>query len=263
MTPPEELWAATEANYIAYFRGFTCLPQIEFHEDAELTWFIANGPPGNAILQTRIAPALIDAKIDTMLAYLAMRAQSSSWWQVLPSHAPPDLAQHLLAHGLTPTESRPVMTLDLATLPTPPPPSTLRIERVHDEAELRQWHVVSAAGFAASLADTQPYFDAYACLGFAPDAASQHYVGYIDDIPVASATLLLAEGIAGIYDVSTIPTSRRQGFGRAITTAMLAEAHQRGYHFAVLQASAEGYNMYHQLGFVTQYHEANYRWQRA
>lgn len=263
ITVPTQVLAATEANYIAYFQGFACLPRIEFHQDAAMTWFIANGPPGNAVLCTQVTPAQADAKIDAMLAYLATRVHRSSWWQVLPSSAPPDLAQRLLTHGLTPTESRPVMTLDLAALTAPPTPATLRIERVNDEAALRRWHVASAAGFESSLQDTQPYFDAYACLGFAPDAASQHYIGYVDDVAVTSATLLLAGGIAGVYDVSTIPTARRQGFGAAITTTMLHAAHQRGYRYAVLQASEEGYGVYQRLGFVTQYHEANYLWQKA
>ena len=42
-----ELFGAMEANYRAYFSGFACLPRMEWHEDGEVSWFIANHAPGN------------------------------------------------------------------------------------------------------------------------------------------------------------------------------------------------------------------------
>src|SRR5437764_372723 len=66
----DELVAATEANYIAYFRGFAHLPQIEFHQDDAFIWFIANGAPGNPVLRTRLSEAEANARIPATLTEL-------------------------------------------------------------------------------------------------------------------------------------------------------------------------------------------------
>lgn len=256
----EELVRATEDNYIAYFEGFSCLPRLEFHRDPEISWFISDGPPGTSVQRTRFTSENADARIEETLQYFKSHTKSG-WWQVLPSSQPADMPQRLLAHGLEKIEGRPVMTLDLSTLDgelnTSP---NFRVELVKDEAGLRQWYEVSAAGFEATLDQVQVYFDAYECLGFGPDSNFLHYTGYLYDEAVTSSTLLLAGGIAGIYDVSTTPAARRQGFGRAITLAPLLKARAGGYHYAVLQSSHEGYNVYRQLGFSELYTEDNYFW---
>jgi ribosomal protein S18 acetylase RimI-like enzyme len=257
-----ELIAATEVNYIAYFEGFACLPRCEFHRDDEITWFIANGPPGDGVLHTQLSPERAAETIDEVLTMLKARVEEG-WWQVLPSCQPPDLASRLQARGLVKTESRPVMTVDVTMLKdTASIPTNLHIERVKDVTMLHDWFMASVAGFEADAEIEQVYFDAYAALGFAMDAPFHHYVGYLKGEPVTSSTLLLAAGLAGIYDVSTVPAARRQGFGRAITIAPLLEASSRGYRYAVLQSSEEGYNVYRSFGFETLYTEENYLWQR-
>jgi ribosomal protein S18 acetylase RimI-like enzyme len=258
-----ELIAATEANYIDYFKGFACLPRCEFHREPEITWFIANGPPGNSVLHTEFPPERAAEKIAETLAMLKARAREG-WWQVLPSCRPADLTSKLQERGLVKTESRPVMTVDLEMLERDKANfSNLRIERVNSVSLLHDWFVASVAGFEASVETEQAYFDAYAVLGFAFDAPFHHYVGYLNDEPVTSSTLLLAAGLAGIYDVSTAPAARRQGLGRAITMAPLLEARSRGYRYAVLQSSEEGLNMYQRIGFRELYREENYLWERT
>jgi ribosomal protein S18 acetylase RimI-like enzyme len=257
------LLAATEANYIAYFEGFACLPRCEFHRDPELTWFISNGPPGDTVLHTAVTAEQASEKINETLHMLKSRAEDG-WWQVLPSCKPPHLASLLQAKGLVKTESRPVMTLDLAVLEREGAlPSNVRIERVGDMATLHDWFLASVSGFEASVQTEQVYFDAYAASGFSLDAPFQHYVGYLNRKPLTSSTLLLAAGLAGIYDVSTEPAARRQGLGRAITMAALMDARSRGYRYAVLQSSDEGYTLYRSIGFNELYREENYLWQRS
>ncbi len=257
-----ELVAAAEANYIAYFAGFAVLPQCEFHRDPELTWFIADGPPGTTVLHTELSPQQVARRIEETLQLLKARARSG-WWRVTIACQPADLAHHLQAHGLVKIESRPVMTASLETLGSEVHvPANLRIVRVQDMATLHDWYVASATGFGAPLEAARPYFDAYAAIGFAMDAPFQHYVGYLDGEPVTSSTLLLAAGLAGIYDVSTIPRVRKQGLGRAITLAALLEARARGYRYAMLQSTHQGYNLYRGLGFSDLYVEDNYLWQR-
>ncbi|MBA3822896.1 MAG: GNAT family N-acetyltransferase [Ktedonobacterales bacterium] len=259
-----DLIAATETNYAAYFAGFTILPQMQLWREADYTAFVADSAPGSTVLATRFTAATADAKIHAVLARLTPLVRQT-WWQVLPASQPTDLATRLLAAGLTELthESRPVMTLALAGhSPAPTVPPTLTIHRVSDANLMADWTRASALGFEASPTNVQPYHDAYSALGFAEDAPWQHFVGYVDGAPVTSATLLLAGGLAGVYDVSTAPVARRQGLGGAITRACLAAAQARGLHHAVLQASAEGVGVYARLGFRELYRERNFGWTR-
>ena len=257
-----ELFAAMEANYRAYFVGFACLPHMEWHADAEVSWFIARGAPGNNVCRTVTTAEQADATIERVLAHFGEQKVRSMEWQVLPSSQPADLGQRLLAHGLKPNGDEPFMLADLkamsAEVNTPP---NFRIELVRDEVMLREWYVASAAGFEASPEAARTYFDAYACLGFDPEGAWQHYIGYLGDEAVTSSTLLLADGIAGIFDVSTVPSARRQGLGGAITHAAMQEAQARGYRYATLQASPEGYEVYRKLGFEERFRRVDYLWQ--
>jgi len=261
--PEAAIIAATEANYTAYFAAFAVLPGAQFWRESDYTAFVIGSAPGSTVLRAQFTNLNADVRIATVLARLAT-AVRRSWWQVLPSTQPRDLAERLRAAGLAylPEESRPVMTLALAERPAPlPMPVRLVIRRVNDAATMADWAYASQAGFAASDANIHPYHAAYSAHGFAEDAALQHFVGYQEGAPVTSATLLFADGLAGIYDVSTEPTARGQGLGTAITESCLRDAAARGYQHAVLQSSVEGKRMYTRLGFRERYHEANYGWQ--
>jgi len=259
----EAMAEAIEANFRAYFASFTCLPRIVMQEDDEAMWFVANSAPGNSIFRARLAPERVEAKIAEIVADMSAKGAGSAWWEVFPNSQPPNLADYLLAAGLRHVGGEPAMVADLHALDenTSTPPNFL-IVRVNDEATLYDWYVASVAGFEGTLAAGRPYYDAYACLGFDPTGAWHHYVGYLDGEAVTSSTLLLAEGLAGIYDVSTIPAARRKGLGKAITLAPLLEARARGYRYTMLFASHEGYNLYRSIGFVKKFHREDYEWRR-
>jgi GNAT superfamily N-acetyltransferase len=253
---------ACEANYRAYCPPYTVLPGISYHEEPGAIWFIANGPPGNMVLHTDFAPDAIDAHIDDLIARMS-RLATGGWWQVTPLSRPADLAEHLLAHGLTPTEDHPVMVMDLAMLADEMPlPQGTTLERVTNDAMLREWWLASAAGFETAPERAQAYHDTYAALGYDPECLFQHYTAYQNGLAVASTSLLRAAGLAGIYDVSTIPVARRQGLATTITWHTLREARAMGEQVAVLQSSPEGYAVYQRLGFREFYTQRNYAWQR-
>ncbi len=128
---------------------------------------------------------------------------------------------------------------------------------------MRDWWLASAAGFDQTPDRARPYHDVYAALGYDPASPFQHYTAYQNGVAVASSSLLRAAGLAGIYDVSTIPTVRRQGLAAAITWHTLREARAMGERVAALQSSPEGYRVYQRLGFREIYQQHNYAWRRG
>jgi ribosomal protein S18 acetylase RimI-like enzyme len=83
----------------------------------------------------------------------------------------------------------------------------------------------------------------------APDAAIQFFAVLKDGEPVATSMLLLADGLAGIYCVSTLAAERGRGLGAHATAQALREARRLGYRVGVLQSSPDGHSVYRKLGF--------------
>jgi predicted GNAT family acetyltransferase len=77
-----------------------------------------------------------------------------------------------------------------------------------------------------------------------------HYIGYADDTPVTSGTLLDAGGCATIYDVSTPPAFRHQGFGRAITHTLMQQIRNLGYADTWIWSSHMAKRVYQKLGYI-------------
>ena len=112
---------------------------------------------------------------------------------------------------------------------------------------MAEWLQVSETGFGNELSC---FYDAYSRNGNGPEAFSLHFTGYLDDKPVTSGTLLDIEGGATIYDISTLPAFRRQGFGSAITHALMWEIRNRGHSDTWIWSSNMAISVYQKLGFV-------------
>ena len=136
-----------------------------------------------------------------------------------------------------------------------------RVVRVTDATTLEVWRQASSDGFGGG--PYHNFYEAYLRHGFAPDALAHHYIGYLGDRPVTSGTMLCAGGSASLYNISTPEAFRRQGFGGALTYAMMQEIHQRGYDWTWIMASNLGKSVYASLGYVgADFGIREYQWQR-
>ena len=235
-------------NFISYFRLFAGQPGVTF-VDEDATWF-CNGPgdgPGDYILRTNFGAASADHDIDQLLARIEEQA-SQVGWLIFPTCLPVDLGRRLDALGMAGHRAGTWMTADLTQLPEPPAvPAGFTIQWVQNDAELWVWKLAQDAGYSC---DEQLYYDAYARDGYGAEAAARHYVGFQDDQPVTSGTLLRSGDIASIYNVATPPQFRRRGYGGAIMAHMMVEAIGCGYRMAWILASDAGKGVYARLGFV-------------
>jgi GNAT superfamily N-acetyltransferase len=249
-----------QENMLAYFRLFVDLPGIMFGSE-DVFWFInAKAEPGNHTLRTRLPSSAAERRIDQIIDQIGQYTDHLDWL-VFPRCQPGDLGTRLEARGMSGGPGGTWMVADLTSLSILfSTPERFRIAYVRNLELLDRWQRVSAAGFGF---DAHIYYNAYARHGFGAEAISLHYIGYLHDEPVTSATLLLAGGIAGIWDVSTAPSFRGQGYGSAITLAMMQEAHARGYQHAWVWSSTLGKRVYSKIGFVAaDFGIREYQWKK-
>ncbi len=119
------------------------------------------------------------------------------------------------------------------------------ITRVSDEQQLKTWlraMTIGSEGLTLLLGMVTRH-------GFTEDTAIHYYLGVINSQPVATSLLFLGGGVAGIYNVATIPGARRQGIGTALTVVQLLDARAQGYRIGILQSTPMGFNLYRRLGF--------------
>ncbi|HEV2755316.1 MAG TPA: GNAT family N-acetyltransferase [Actinomycetota bacterium] len=74
-------------------------------------------------------------------------------------------------------------------------------------------------------------------------------VAFVDDEPVAIATSFESMGVAGVYNVATLPRHRGNGYGDAVTWSVIQAAKSRGCHTATLQSTEMGFPVYRRMGF--------------
>lgn len=74
-------------------------------------------------------------------------------------------------------------------------------------------------------------------------------IAYVDGEPVAIATVFESMGVAGVYNVATLPRHRGNGYGECVTWCVVQRAQKRGCHTAVLQSSEMGFGVYRRMGF--------------
>lgn len=257
-----------QENLIAYFRLFAGLPGVTFVEEADVTWIASKGFPGNLVLRSQLPVAGLDQRLDEILHRIGQTTHAVDWF-VFPSCLPIWLGEQLATRGgadnandnwrLVGQAGGPGgdwLVADLAMLPSAPPVADrFHIEAAQDQPMLEKWLMAFVAGFghdvpALEKIKEHTFYAAYARRGFGPDADALHAIGYLDEQPVTSASLFLAGGIASLFTVSTPPAFRRQGFGSAISWAMLQEAQTRGYAQAYVWSSTLGKSVYQGIGFV-------------
>jgi ribosomal protein S18 acetylase RimI-like enzyme len=265
LSPQEELASllrASEVNLTEILRLFSGQPGACYVQDDRGVRFLnRNVPPESMVLMTRWPAAEVEEYIDAELHRFEGYGVPVDWY-LFPPSAPADMPLRLQRRGLVPG-STPWLLTDLATLPSPPSmPPNFRIEAAESPLAMDAWRRASAAGFGVSEATGQRYHDAYVGQPGSSENVElrRHYVGYLDDLPVSSSTLLLAGGIACMWDVSTVPEHRRKGYGACLTRIGLDDARRKGYRYASLNASTLGYSVYRTLGFNVEFAIPEYHW---
>jgi hypothetical protein len=143
-------------------------------------------------------------------------------------------------------ESLPGMVLH--PIPAAPPASAqLEVRRVNDMPSLLQYADVLARGFGMP----PELGRAFASPAMLSPTDVSLYTGFVDGEAVATSALFMSHRVAGVYNVATLDTHRRRGFGEAITWHAVMDGVAARCTMASLQASEMGKPVYERMGFKT------------
>jgi GNAT superfamily N-acetyltransferase len=205
----------------------------------------------NGVFRPRLAPDQADAAIQRVVDAARARDVPLLWW-VGPEVQPDDLPRRLEAHGIVDDEGVPGMVAPLSAVPAPAAvaaPGGLTIERVAGTAALKEYVDVLTESFHMPPEVGRATLAGMASLPFAADQRWRHYLARLDGAAVATASILLAAGVAGVYCVATLPPARGRGVASHLLATALHEACAAGYEVAALQSSEMGFRVYQRLGF--------------
>jgi GNAT superfamily N-acetyltransferase len=256
------LTSAVKANLYAFFGkiGDSNAAVVQHHSHGFRWHTQISHPWFNGMLSMCFPTAEASQIIhDTVNYFRAKHVSSFTWWPA-PQLETDAWKQHLLALGFQYDKATPGMAIDLAALPHPEQPP-LTIQPVADVHTFRLWIDTFVHGYEIPSEMGLGLLDLFGSLG--TGLPLRHYLGYLHDRPVATSTLFLAAGVAGIYNVATVAEARGQGIGSAMTLAPLYEARAMGYRAGVLQSSEMGYSLYQRLGFQKLCQMDHFNWQAA
>ena len=251
-TSPAGMAAAIEANLVEMASLFGRVPGTELHDkDPDLRFYVTPGVPFplfNHVYLTRLQED-VDARIEEVQRLYAARGLPF-FWSVGPFSLPRDLGPRLESRGLARVVRLAGMAADLTAIHEDvSSPAGLTVERVGDAGVAREYAGVMRTGFEMPGFVDDAILRILTSLGFAEEDPFVHYVGRLDGEVLATASLALAAGVAGIFNVATLPGARRRGIGTALTLAALRDARERGCRISILQSSEIAQGVYRRLGF--------------
>ena len=247
---PSMLIPAMEANLQEAFTRFGQSVGATFFDTAQATWFVSDIPLHfcNGVVRTQITKEVAETQIDEIVSHAKAHNMPLAWL-VCPSTRPANLASFLKTRDFYLDDSAPGLAMNVQELSEVGLPSGLVVKEVASGEEMQDWIRLLVIGSTFPESVSNLLFQLYQKYGFRGGESIRYYLGILNGEPVSTSLLFLSGGVAGIYDVITLPHVRKQGIGTALTVVPLLEARSLGYSIGTLQSTQMGLGVYRRLGF--------------
>ncbi len=226
-------------------------------------WFTSS-QNRNGVVRATFDSKDLNASIKATLKPLKAQEKPLTWWVGPTSEPEIELRRALQKHGLKHNRDMIGMAIDLEQLDLPDvAPKDLTVSLVEDIETFRQWYPVFARGFRLPTKAEGQLFETLAVTGLGDNATNMHYMGCSNGDVVATSTLFLGGGVAGLYNLTTKHEARERGIGAWMTVKTFHAARERGYRIGTLQTTyPNALRMYHRLGFEVYCKISIYQWEK-
>jgi GNAT superfamily N-acetyltransferase len=216
----------------------------------------------NGVRAARFQPDQVDRAIEEAIGRFEEHGVPGMWW-VGPSTRPPDLGAALERHGFRPETLLPWFAAPVDAIADGPIPDELAPAQVDGSERQAQWLQAMTAGFGMSEAGRRTMTRLADAVGFGEEHGWLRFVGHVDGRVAVSSGLMLAGGLAGVYNVATAPDLRRRGYAAGMVRFALRRARELGYEVAALSANPPAAPAYERMGFRVVCHVREYLWDPA
>jgi GNAT superfamily N-acetyltransferase len=223
-----------------YKRGRT-EKDVKMYSGEDLRWVDSKERNNFVMGITNLTQSTVEDKIDEMLEYAKKNQKPNVLWLLDDTSKPSNLKEILAEKGFTEGQPYPIMGLELDKIQEDNPTyGELEIIPVKSVDELRTWTEILVAAWGSQYRDYFEYvFRTEDRLGYSDDLTFRKYLGYLDG----------AEGVAGLYEVSTHPDYSRRGIGTLMSLYALRWASREGYCVSVLNSSEVAVPVYERMGY--------------
>ena len=203
-------------------------------------WIGLSGEPGCADLN--MAAVIRGAAPSLVSEYVAEIRDRGLEAIVIVDEGSPDLEAAAEGLGLPKVGEVPVMVWEGHPAPTPTDRYKVRIA---DEADVPVTNALVAAAFSLDEEKVQR--------ALPPSVIAGADIWVVEDEKEALGTGMFVQtgNHVGVYCMATPEHGQRRGVGRAVLDAALAHYIERGATTFTLEATAAGFHLYDQVGFVT------------
>lgn len=253
--------ASFETNLIDFMRGVDG-PVVTVHLDDDVLWCTSHihSPMFNGALGARFPRQAAAQRANEVLGDLIDHGRPFLWW-LTPNTRTPELESTLLARGLVSRGPTNAMSLEMRAatdVMTEVPTTGISIEAQTAENTDDLFRVMVAGfGMASELTEAMG-----ACLSSidGPRTAFRNLLARLDGEPIGAGSVMVCDGIAGLYNIAVLPRARGRGIGRALTVALLRTAAELGASESILHASELGEPVYAKVGYRIVGHVERFFW---
>jgi RimJ/RimL family protein N-acetyltransferase len=245
-----EIIHAMDANMqlaMTYFAKYLSELQLIYEPDVIVVRSSLHSDTFNQVIAARFNEKNVSQRVSHILELFRAKQLPFTWW-VSERDTPNFLEKELIAQGLSYKEDDVCMYLFLDQKKFSRTIPELTMQRVFEQKTLQDFAtVMTSIGSYDGI--YEQLFSKIPQVLYGEGSPYEMYVGFIDDMPVVTGTLVSHANVAGIYYVITHPSHRKKGYGTEMMLSLLKRAQEKGYHVSTLQASSSGRSLYQRLGF--------------